>query len=102
MSDVDVDKLRDDFEGTTWDELRSEISDGYMGETGDLCRDFATAILTVRRLLAELDQARTDNERLRAGIRLALTNSYSRLDMSLHLREALAAASVSGHQETQT
>jgi hypothetical protein len=44
IADVDPDY----FEATTYDDLRVQISDGYMGETGDLVRDYARALLDLR------------------------------------------------------
>jgi hypothetical protein len=43
-----------DYEGTTYEELCSEISDGFMGETGDLVREHAQLVLSVRDMSARI------------------------------------------------
>jgi hypothetical protein len=47
----------DEYEGTTYEDLCAEISDGYMGETGDLVREHARSVLEVRQLRARVQAA---------------------------------------------
>lgn len=45
---------REEYEGETYDDLKVEISDAFMGETGDLVREHARFVLAVREMQDEL------------------------------------------------
>jgi hypothetical protein len=88
------------YEGQTYADLQQEISDDFMGETGDLIREHARAVLTQRSLLALVGQLQGQLDRVWALITNAdtYTGEYIHVDM---LRSALAAAVLSDREGTR-
>lgn len=59
-----------DYEATTYEGLQAEIGDDFLGETGDLIREHARAVLVLRAIKDRMDRNCAGHLRVPAEVRV--------------------------------